>query len=246
MEITFDLSKYLKSKLSDDFIIVKTRQLNGDFSDNTKHNVLVIELASNILTYSATLNYQIDINTADPILASNAFKTLIANENNKKFVENSMTIIPFFTTPTPMGGDTDAGTNAYTRLVVFATINVMSNVNDIASAKVGDEEIEILSASLSYVATAKSKKVSGDEINKNVKEIAGVVINMRFVPSSSLIFINNLSKIRQGTLAGNTPFIITFTFTNGATETYNVIVLSHTLATNRGQIPAMDISFGVA
>lgn len=45
MEITIDLSEYLKNKLSADFIIVKTRQLNGDFSDNTKHNVLVIELA---------------------------------------------------------------------------------------------------------------------------------------------------------------------------------------------------------
>lgn len=244
--ITFDLSEYLKSKLSDDFIISNVRQLNGNFSDNTKHNVTVIELASNVLTYSATLNYQIDIQTADPITASNAFKTLIANENNKKFVEDSMTIIPFFTTPTPMGGDSDVGTNTYVRLVVFATINIMYNVNDIVSAKVGDESIEILSTSIAYVATSKSKKVSGVEINKNVKEIAGVVINMRFVPSNSLIFVKSLSRIRQGTLSGDTHFTITLTFTNGDVETYTAIVLSHTLATNRGQIPAMDISFGVA
>lgn len=244
--ITFDLSEYLKSKLSDDFIISNVRQLNGNFSDNTKHNVAVIELASNVLTYSATLNYQIDINTADPITASNTFKTLIANENNKKFVENSMTIIPFFTTPTPMGDNSDVGTNTYVRLVVFATINIMYNVNDIVSAKVGDESIDILSTSIAYVATSKSKKVSGVEINKNVKEIAGVVINMRFVPSNSLIFVNSLSRIRQGTLSGDTHFTITLTFTNGAVETYTAIVLSHTLVTNRGQIPAMDISFGVA
>jgi len=244
--ITFDLSEYLKSKLSNDFIISNVRQLNGNFSDNTKHNVTVIELASNVLTYSATLNYQIDINTADPITASNAFKTLIANENNKKFVEDSMTIIPFFTTPTPMGDNSDVGTNTYVRLVVFATINIMYNVNDIVSAKVGDESIEILSTSIAYVATSKSKKLSGVEINKNVKEIAGVVINMRFVPSNSLIFVNSLSRIRQGTLSGDTHFTIALTFTNGAVETYTAIVLSHTLATNRGQIPAMDISFGVA
>lgn len=244
--INLDIKEYLQSKLTPDFIISDTRDLDANLQNGDNHIIVITELASNILENSATLPYQFDIYTIDPDYVMNTFKTLSASINNKKFVADNVTYVPFFMTPTPMDRDLSIGTNKYVRLVVFATMNALFNVNDIVSATINDEKFEIMSGTIAYTATLATTKVSGQEVSGNTKQLASVLVNLTFVPTSSSVFMNQLSQLRQGTLSGQTAFNVALTFTNGAVETYSMIVQSHSITSNRGLIPSLAISFAKA
>ena len=245
-----DLVKYLQDKLyaiaEGLYICSSERNIDANYD---KNQVVVSALSGNVYEESATIPYQIDIITNDIESVMIDFTTLARDNNNVPFNvvvqegENyqSYTIKPFFNTPVVMDKEIQMGSDKYARIVVFATINAIYNVNDIKSIVIDGEEIKFQNASIGYTTELKSNRVSGDELNRSKKHVASTALTLTVVNKSS-VFFNKLFKINFGQLKGNTSFNVEIEMINGLKGSFKMVYGTGILSSVRGQLPSNQVS----
>ena len=245
-----DLVKYLQNKLDAIaeglYVVSNERNIEADYE---KNQVIVSALSGNVYEESATIPYQIDIITNDIESVMIDFTTLAKNNNNVPFDTviqegeeyQAYTITPFFNTPVVMEKDMPLGSDKYARVVVFANINAIFNVNNVKSITIDGEEIKFLNGSLTYTTELKSNKVSGEQLNKSKKHVGSTGLSFTSV-NKSTVFFNKLFKIMLGKLNGNTPFNVEIEMTNGLKDSIKMIVGTDILTSNRGVLPSNQVS----
>lgn len=248
-----DLVKYLQEKLDAIakglYVVSNERNINADYE---KNQVVVSALSGNVYEESATIPYQIDIITNDIESVMIDFTTLAKNNNNVPFDTviqegeeyRAYTITPFFNTPVVMEKDMPLGSDKYARIVVFANINAIFNVNNIKSLRIDGEEIKFLNASIGYTTELKTNRVSGDELNRSKKYVASTSVTFTAVNKSS-VFFNKLFKINFGQLKGNTCFNVEIEMIDGLKGRLKMIYGTGILSSVRSQLPSNQVSLFV-
>ena len=250
----FGLADYLKDKLDtiageNVYVVSKERNVDADYN---KHQVIVSALSGAIYEESSTIPYQIDIVTNDLESVMIDFTTLAKNNNNKPFtyidktkVENefkSVTITPFFNTPVVMEKDIEIGSDKYARIVVFATVNEVTQVSNIKSLKINGEKIDFLTASLIYTAELNTNRISGQNMNVSKKKASSCSVSVSMIHKAS-VFTNKLFSIATGSVDGNTSFSVEVELDNGIKATLIMILGSYTFSNERTKLPT--INFGM-
>lgn len=239
-----DLKAYFQEKLGDGFTVQLIRDVDAK-PKNGKVTTVVNELAGNIYENSAQLPIQIDFYTRDPIGTSASLNTFIVSNNGKMFVNDGNFITIYYTTPTALDKNIEAGPDVIVRLTMFGSVFVMFNMDDIATVKIDGEVIETMSRSISYNASMKPNNKSGTELKKHDKIAGFTTITMRLINKRG-VFSQKLRVIRNGTSTGNTVFSVSLTYTDGYEETYAMLLENCALASVRGQLPSMDVAFVIA
>ena len=245
-----DLVKYLQEKLDEIapglYEVSSERNINANYK---KNQVVISALSGNIYKNSSSLPYQIDIVTSDIASVMIDFTTLARNNNEVSYTQisqsqngdyQSSTITPFFQTPVTMEKDIEIGSNKFARLVVFATINETSNVNNIKSLEIDGEKIETLNASLNYTTELNTNRVSGQEMNKSKKKASSCSVTFTAINKVG-VFFNKAFKVATGVLQGNTSFSVKVTLDNNLSSTFTMLISSYALGSERTKLPSVNI-----
>ena len=239
-----DYRAHLQEKLGDSFVVRDIREMNAN-PEKGKINAIITELAGNIYQNSAQLPVQIDFYTKDPIGTMALLNSFVTANNSKMFINEGNYITGYYTTPTPMDRDIEVGSTKPVRLVMFGTLFVMFNIDDISSIKVDGEELETLTRSIIYSSDFDPSNKDGTELKVHDSVASYISIAFKFINKRG-VFSQKLRAMRSGTLSRNTVFSVSVTFFDGTIETYAMLVHSCGLASARGQLPSMDIDFVLA
>ena len=170
--------------------------------------------------------------------------------NNKSFISviqtstdnyESYTITPFFNTPVVMDANVQVGSNIFTRIVVFAQVNSVSQVSDVQSIVIDGEEIKFQNGTLGYTTELVSNRVSGDELNRSKKRTSSIILTFLMINKAG-VFNNKVFNIMTGQLSGNTSFNVVVTMSNGLSATMTMALGTSTLNSARLQLPSIQIS----
>lgn len=254
-----DIKKWLQEKLNElangYFNVSNERKSDSDYFEG---EVVVSALSGTPYEDSANIPYQIDVFTAKIDYVMDVFNVLAKTVSNVPFVQIVQTgtqttngsttpvyashrITPYLNTPVIMEKDIPSGAQHYARIVVFATMLVFYDINDISELKIDNEKINLMNGSLNYTIEPMSNRVSGQELNKIKKKAASVSINFTMVNKNSN-FSDKVFQIATGQLAGNTKFVVKVTMNNGKTSTLNMIVGNSSLGVARGQLPSLNVA----
>ena len=239
-----DYKAYLQEKLGSSFSVVNVREMNAN-PEKGKINAVITELAGNIYENSAQLPVQIDFYTRDPVGTMAVLNSFVTANNSKMFINEGNYITGYYTTPTPMDRDIEAGSTKPVRLVMFGTLFVMFNIDDISSIKIDGEELETLTRSIIYSSDFDPSNKDGTELKVHDSIASYISIAFKFINKRG-VFSQKLRAMRMGTLPRNTVFSVSVTFFDGSIETYQMLIHSAGFASARGQLPSMDIDFVLA
>ena len=256
MENFINLAKYIQKELDNhyqDFKFEVTEELNNNI-DYNKNIVIVKQTSGNVYDESAQIPYQIEIITDKPKEMLYVFTDFAKNHNNKiidTLVDNdkseykSFSINQNYTTPQVIQSDTELGLQHVSRLVMFANLFIMFNINNVKLVKINGEKQEFLSGSFTYTAELFSNRVSGKSLNQNNVKYAVTGFQMELLNKMS-IFSQKLALIRQGKLNVNIPFDIEITKTDNTTEQYKMILVNAGFAFARAKMPSLSVAFTIA
>ena len=254
-----DIKKWLQEKLdaivSGYFKVSNERKSDSDFFEG---EVVASALSGTPYEDSASIPYQIDVFTADIDYVMDILNVLAKTVSNVPFTqivqigtqeENdvevpiyaSHRITPYVNTPVIMEKDIPNGAQHYSRIVLFVTMMVFYDINDISELKVDNETINLLNGSFNYAAEMMSNRVSGQELNKSKKKASTVSINFTMVNKNST-FGDAVFDITTGILPGNTKFAVKVTMNNGKTATLNMILGNVSFGFARGQLPSLNVA----
>lgn len=246
-----DFKTYLQNELGDKFEV--TDELNNDYILLEKTPVVVRTLAGNVYDASAQIPYQLDIFTDKPKEIIDFFTNFAKTHNNTiinsvvqegdEFVNYS--IVQNYTTPVVMQSDVEFGTQHYSRVVIFPTLFVMYNINNVKALKINDEPQEILNGSLNYTTELQSSRVSGANLNVQNKKTATTSLTFTML-NKTTIFGRNVALIRQGKEGGNLTFDVEITLTDDSIETYKMIITTAVLSFARASLPSLNITMMIA
>lgn len=252
-----DIKKWLQEKLDaikEGFKVSNERQIDGDFEGE----VVVSALSGTPYEESANIPYQIDVFTSNIDETMNVLNILCKTVSNVEFEQIIKTgkeaidgeevdtfqthrIKPLLNTPVVLDKDIDVASNHYARIVIFATMLVFYDVNDIKELEIDGEKINMLNGSMSYVAEMMSNRVSNQPLNKSKKKASTVSINFSMVNKAST-FTNAVFDTTVGQRSGNDKFVVKVTMNNGKTATLNMIIGNATLGTARGRLPSLNVA----
>lgn len=248
--MSVDLVKYLQEKLNaiapNLYEVSSERNINAKYE---KNEVVISALSGPIYKDSSNIPYQIDIVTKDISSVMIDFTTLAKQENEQSFTEitqtgesnyQSSTITPVFNSPVVVEKDIQIGSNRYARIVVFAVINEVSNVNNIKELKIDGETIEKLSSNLIYTTEAVSNRVSGEKLNRSKKKAASCSVTFSMINKAS-VFANKAFKIFSGVLDGNTKFEVKVVMDNGLETTLPMFINTYTFNDERAKLPSVNV-----
>ena len=249
-----DFKKWLQQKLDAiqaGFKVSNERNLNAeDFVDK---QVVASQLAGSVYDESANIPYQIDVTVKDIDNAMNVFTSLAKSENNKPFTSivnegteqntnmKNYSVIPYFQTPVVMEKDLGLGSDHYARIVVFVNLVILFEISNVSSISIDGEAISFLNGTFAYTTELNSNRVSGQELNRSKKRASSTSLAFRMVNKEGL-FSEKLFKIATGELAGNTPFSVALTLTNGRVANLTMLVGSSTLSFARQQLASYDVA----
>lgn len=254
-----DLKKWLQDKLNelapDYFTVSNERKSDSDFLEG---EVVVSALSGTPYEDSANIPYQIDVFTASIDYVMDILNILAKTVSNVPFtqivqtgtqtVNDSTTpvyashrITPYLNTPVVMEKDIPNGAQHYSRIVIFASMLVIYDVNDISELKIDNEVIHTLTSSLNYTTEMISNRISGQQLNKSKKKAATTSVNFTMVNKNNN-FSDKVFQITTGQLSGNTKFVVKVTMNNGRTATLDMILGSSSEGFARGQLPSLNIA----
>lgn len=252
-----DFKQWLKSNLNaiepQRYEVTNERQINSDLD---KVDVVVSALAGTPYTDGANIPYQIEVFTTDVDQEMENFSKLakttsrvgfnqIINEGTSEAPNwRQIRVIPFLNTPVVMDKDIEIGSNHYARIVVFASTLIFYEINDIETLKIDNDTIETLSSAFSYVAELIPNRISGQELTKSKKKAAATSITFTAI-SRSCNFMDALNDIAMGNRKGNIPFTVKITLTSKKSYTLKMIVSNYSLATQRTQMPTVNVTMFV-
>lgn len=246
--------KYLQQKLDElspnTYEVSKEQNVKANYD---KIQVVVSALSGSIYKDSSTIPYQIDIITTEIDLVMNDFMGLAKKENTYPHTEiietengeyQSVTITPFFNSPFVMQKDIPVGQSKYAKITVFATINEVTNVNNIKKITIDGEPIEILNGNLAYAAELHSNRVSGRNLNVSKKKSSSSTVTFSSI-NKSTPFFNCAFKVYSGELSGNTAFSVEIVLNNGQTANFKMIIGSYVLGSEISKLPSVNIGLFV-
>lgn len=249
-----DFKQWLKSNLDaidpQRYEVSNERQINSDLD---KVDVVVSALSGTPYTDGANIPYQIEIFTTDVDKEMENFNKLAKTTSRVGFNQiinegtaeqpsyRQIRVIPFLNTPVVMDKDIEIGSSHYARIVVFASTLIFYDINDIETLKIDNDTIEILSSAFNYVAELIPNRISGQELTKSKKKAASTSITFTAI-SRSCAFMDALNEIAVGNRKGNLPFTVKMTLTNKKEYTLQMIVSNYSLASQRTQIPTVNVT----
>lgn len=244
----YDLVKYLQEKLETinpgRYHVANERNINADFKNN---EVVISAMSSTVNDRVATdIPYEISIFTTDIEQVMADFTVLaksFSGESYREIYEGEVVLItPYFNTPTVLEKDIDA--LHYAKIVVFASVNEISGINNIKTLKIDNVLVETLNASLNYAAEQNSQRISGNELTKGTA-IAGSC-NITFMClNKSTAFLNTAFKIAVGQLSKNTSFSVDVVLDNNLSATLTMYITQYSLVNERAKLPSVQIGLSL-
>lgn len=243
--------KYLQSKLNelapDVYEVSREQNVKANYD---KVQVVVSALSGSIYKDSSTIPYQIDIitNEIDRVMAD--FMALAKQENTTHHTEiipnesgeyQSVTITPYFNSPFIMQKDLPVGQTRYAKIVVFCTINEVTNVSNVKEIKIDGEIIERLNASIAYTSELHSNRKSGKFLNRSRMKSASCVLTFTSI-NKSTPFFNRAFKVFTGELSGNTGFLVEITLDNGLKASFKMLISTYTISSEISKLPSVNIA----
>lgn len=245
-----DFKRYLQEELEKDNPN-KYRVANERFLDEmTNNSVIVQQLSGTTTKYSAVIPYQIDVITTDVDDTLNYFTKFVKEHNqttfeqmvlvdNGKYAKNN--VKQTYNTPTIIEKDIEILNDHYARIVIFAQMFVLFNSSNIETITIDGENIDFQNGSLSYVSELKSIKKSDRQLNKNMGISSAISLTF-IVASQNGFFAKEQHKLRVGERKRNQPFVVELGFSDGITETYNMIIQSASFSFSKSATPSYQIS----
>lgn len=244
----YDLVKYLQAKLDSinegKYHVANERNINADFENN---EVVISAMSSVVNDRVATdIPYEISIFTTDIEQVMEDFTILAKSFSGVSYQEiyegEVVHITPYFNTPTVLEKDIDA--HHYAKIVVFASVNEITGINNIKTLKIDNVLVETLNASLNYAAEQNAQRVSGNELTKG-KALAGTCSISFMCLNKSTAFLNTAFKIATGQLDKNTSFSVSVVTDNNLTANLTMYVTQYSLANERAKLPSVQIGLSL-
>lgn len=244
----YDLVKYLQAKLDSinegNYHVANERNINADFKNN---EVVISAMSATVNDRQATdIPYEISIFTTDIDQVMTDFTILAKSFSGVSYQEvhegESVVITPYFNTPTVLEKDIDA--LHYAKIVVFASVNEISGINNIKTLKIDNVPVETLNASLTYVVEQNAQRVSGQQLISS--KVLSSSVGLTFMClNKSTPFLNKAFKIVTGQLNGDTSFTVEVTLDNNITAEMDMYITQYSLANERAKLPSVQIGLSL-
>ena len=253
-----DMKKWVQEKLDSIkngyFRVSNERALDSDFEGE----VVISALSGTPYEDSANIPYQLDVFTADIDNVMNFLNIFAKSFSNVSFsqivqvgteeendevvpINELHTITPIINTPVIMEKDIPNGSQHFARIVVFVTMMVFYDINNVSEIMIDDEKINSLNGSLNYAAEMIPNRVSGQELNKSKKKVSTSSLSFTMINKNS-VFGDAVFDTMSGVRKGNEKFVVKVTMNNGKTMTLNMIIGNASLGFARGQLPSLNVA----
>lgn len=236
IENKINVAEYRSFKMPDnkEDLLFVIRYITGNYVGNVKTQPM------QIFCYSQ-LN---DMQSAYLIL-----DTFSKKHNNYQTTIDGNFIKMNFETPVSMRNFVQSETGYRASVYCFGTYIECEGAFDFAKITIGtgnsETAIPYLSASLGYVAVLNTTKVSGQQLNKSIKQEAGLTLSLSLMNTGS-DFCKDIRDIMFGTKAGNTAFVFNFyTDDDSLTADYSVTMKleSSTLPSDKQSASVLTLTF---
>lgn len=239
----FDLIKYLKIKFPETWEITNDVNINW----NTTNNLMIVRQVDGGVDYNdgtrvmpiQLLVYAKNLNEVK--LKLDAF----VSENNQAYVRrDSSDIIQTYFPPVVIPQINADGDGYYYQVICTGVLQISNNMDDIKEVWIDNVKYKTTQRTLSYTAIPDTQNV---DINKDYCSSFIRVCQNQFVVSliSKTQAINNkLRQLRNHTITADSSFTIKLVYTNDTEETYTMKCLNHSINSNNGVIPTLQITFG--
>lgn len=148
-----------------------------------------------------------------------------------------------FETPVSMRNFLQSETGYRASVYAFGNYIECEGVSDITSITYDSgKEVNFLSASLGYAAVLNTSKVSGDELNKSIKQEAGLTMTINLMHTNS-DFCQDIDDIMYGDSDGNQSFDFVLTKTDGTTKAISMKLDSATFPISKTAAPTLTLIF---
>lgn len=244
----YDLVKYLQAKLDSinegRYHVANERNINADFKNN---EVVISAMSATINDNQATdIPYEISIYTTEIDQVMSDFtvlaKTCSAISYQEVHEGESVVITPYFNTPTVLEKDIDA--LHYAKIVVFASVNEITGINNVKTLKINNVVLKTLNASFNYVVEQNAQRVSGEKMIKS--KVLSSTNGLTFTClNKNSPFLNTAFEIATGQLDGDTSFSVEITMENNLTATLTMYITQYSLANERAKLPSVQISMSI-
>lgn len=166
--------------------------------------------------------------------------------NNYQFKENDDFIKMNFETPVSMRNFIQSETGYRASVYCFGTYIECSGSYDFESIEIiiNEENFKIpyLTATLGYTAVLNTTKLTGQQLNKSIKQEAGITLSMSLMNTNNA-FCQLIRNIVKGTGNGNYDFAFKFKEDNNSNFTINMKLESATWPSDKTAASALTLTF---
>ena len=150
-----------------------------------------------------------------------------------------------YSTPIDAGNFNAIGSGYRTRFIVSGSLMITNSISDVDKVYINNREMNNTTVTFSYSTTLASKRESGDYLQKNLVENAGVLISVSMFKNAD-IFNEDLSLLKLNKKSPNDVFDLKFVYTdNGREEQYKCIINSFNENHDRTNPPTRTIVFSL-
>lgn len=166
-------------------------------------------------------------------------------ENTQKYIRrDSLDIIPTYFPPVVLQEINEDGSAYYYTLMSTGILQISSNIDDIKEVWIDEVKYPTTNRVLSYNALADTQN---DNVNvtycKSIMRVSQTQFSATLVSKANRLR-NKLRSLRSHDLGPDVDFTIKLVYTDNFEETYTMKCLNHTMSSENGQMPSLQISFG--
>lgn len=166
-------------------------------------------------------------------------------ENTQKYIRrDSLDIIPTYFPPVVLQEINEDGSSYYYSIMCTGILQIANNIDDIKEVWVDNVKYATTNRVLSYNALADTQN---ENINttycKSIMRVSQIQFSASLVSKTNGIS-TKLRNLRNHNLAADETFTIKLVYTDDYTETYTMKCLNHTISSENGQMPTLQLSFG--
>lgn len=239
----FDLIKYLKTKFPETWEITNDVNINW----NTTNNLMIVRQIDGGVDYKDGTRVQ-PIQLLVYAKNLNEVKTkldLFVSENNQAYIRRDSTdIIQTYFPPVVIPQINADGDGYYYQVLCTGVLQISNNIDDIKKVFIDNVAYETTTRQLTYTTIPDTQNAN---INLDYCSSIIRISQNQFVVSlisKSQAINNKLRQLRSHDISVDTSFIIKLVYTNDAEETYTMKCLNHSIISNNGSIPTVQITFG--
>jgi len=226
----------------------------ADPDENAKTILVVVKYLTGIIM-SSSVAYPIQLmiySEANGIeVARYILDTFATTKNMTAFIRNFKYYKQTYSTTVLMSQFNPGPDGFRGMLYLSGTLVVTENIMDIAYIKVMGKRLSTNNVTISYNAQPDNQRIGSAELNTTKKHSATIMlqfdtINIDDVADGTAVgnrFYTALKNIRNGTVSGNTTFLVELYKANDTLyESYTMIIINHAVIYVPGDLPRIQLT----